>query len=233
VQLASLTKMGDRENHNVIPRYVVVAGVALLLGLTVLAIAFAVQDHEGRALAEDLDRTGVELKVLGGQIADIKDADLVSMNDYAYAQVEHLQSDYDQKLQVQRVVQSCAEERQRSRNLQRRALPRQAPPETWENMTEIIDLVRQINELTKRQTAVVDAMASLPEPERVKFWHEQFAPRGRGARAAREAAGRRTGNAAWRKSSIGPQEVPPKPQAVPRRSFFLQTVSVSLRQGVV
>jgi hypothetical protein len=79
--------MGDRESHNVIPRYVVVAGVALLLGLTVLAIAFAVQDHEDRVLAQDLDRTGVELKVLGGQISDIKDADLVSMNDYisAYA----------------------------------------------------------------------------------------------------------------------------------------------------
>jgi len=26
------------------------------------------------------------------------------------------------------------------------------------------------------QTAVIHAMASLPEPERVKFWHEQFAP---------------------------------------------------------
>ena len=43
-------------------------------------------------------------------------------------------------------------------------------------MTEIIDLVRQINELTKRQTAVIPAMASLPEPERVKCWHEQFTP---------------------------------------------------------
>ena len=53
--------MGDRESHNVIPRYVVVAGVALLLGLTVLAIAFAVQDYKGRVLAEDLDR--IELKV--------------------------------------------------------------------------------------------------------------------------------------------------------------------------
>jgi len=43
-------------------------------------------------------------------------------------------------------------------------------------MREIIDLVRQINELTKRETAVIHAMASLAEPERVKFWHEQFAP---------------------------------------------------------
>ena len=43
-------------------------------------------------------------------------------------------------------------------------------------MTEIIDLVRQINELTKRETAVIHAMASLPEPERVQFLREQFTP---------------------------------------------------------
>ena len=59
-------------------------------------------------------------------------------------------------------------------------------PETWQNMTEIIDLVRQINELTKRQTAVIHAMASLPEPERVKFWHEQFAPLAAEEHALRE-----------------------------------------------
>ncbi len=53
-------------------------------------------------------------------------------------------------------------------------------------MTEIIDLVRQINELTKRQTAVIHAMASLPEPERVKFWHEQFAPLAAEEHALRE-----------------------------------------------
>lgn len=181
--------MGDRESHKVILRYVVVAGVALLLGLTVLAIAFAVQDHEGRVLAEDLERTGVELKILGGQIAQIKDADLVSMNDYisAYAQVEHLQSEYDQKLQKYSELYSLARKRDSDRgifNVER--FHGKHHPETWENMTEIIDLVRQINELTKRQTAVIHAMASLPEPERVKFWHEQFAPLAAEEHALRE-----------------------------------------------
>lgn len=181
--------MGDRESHKVIPRYVVVASLALLLGLTVLAIAFAVQDHEGRVLAEDLERTGVELKILGGQIAQIKDADLVSMNDYisAYAQVEHLQSEYDQKLQKYSELYSLARKRDSDRaifNVER--FHGKHHPETWENMTEIIDLVRQINELTKRQTAVIHAMASLPEAERVKFWHEQFAPLAAEEHALRE-----------------------------------------------
>jgi len=43
-------------------------------------------------------------------------------------------------------------------------------------MSQIIDLVRQINEITKREISAVHAMASLPEPERARFWHEQFMP---------------------------------------------------------
>ena len=43
-------------------------------------------------------------------------------------------------------------------------------------MSEIIGLVREISEVTKRQISVVHAMASLPEPERMRFWHEQFMP---------------------------------------------------------
>ena len=208
--------MGDRESHKVIPRYVVVAGVALLLGLTVLAIVFAVQDHEGRVLAEDLDRTGVELKVFGGQISDIKDADLVSMNDYisAYAQVDHLQSDYDQKLQKYNELYSLARKRDSDRgifNVER--FHGKHHPETWENMTEIIAM-RWHRSRSRAGEILARAIRT---------------PRGRGARAAREAAGHRTGNAARRKSSIGSQEVPLKSQAAPRRSFFLQTVSLSLR----
>ena len=68
--LKGLAKMADRERLKVMHRYVV-AGAALLLGITVLVIAFAVQDHDERVLAEDLDRTGVELQLLGRQISDI------------------------------------------------------------------------------------------------------------------------------------------------------------------
>ena len=225
--------MTENARHAAFRQCVLAAATAIVAILIVIAVAFATQGHNDRVLMEDLDRTGVELQLLGRQIGDIKDADLVSMNDYisAYAQVEHLQSDYDQKLQKYSELYSLARKRDSDRgifNVER--FQGKHHPETWQNMTEIIDLVRQINELTKRQTAVIHAMASLSEPERVKFWHEQFAPlAAEGARAAREAAGHRTGNAARRKSSIGSQEVPLKSQAAPRRSFFLQTVSLSLR----
>jgi hypothetical protein len=43
-------------------------------------------------------------------------------------------------------------------------------------MSQIIEIVRQINDITKREISVVHAMSSLPEPERTRFWHEQFMP---------------------------------------------------------
>jgi hypothetical protein len=181
--------MTENARHAKFRQWVLAAATAIVAILIVIAVAFATQEHNDRVLMEDLDRTGVELQLLGRQIGDIKDADLVSMNDYisAYAQVEHLQSDYDQKLQKYSELYSLARKRDSDRgifNVER--FQGKHHPETWQNMTEIIDLVRQINELTKRQTAVIHAMASLPEPERVKFWHEQFAPLAAEEHALRE-----------------------------------------------
>jgi hypothetical protein len=181
--------MTENARHATFRQYALVAATAILAILIVIAVVFATQEHNDRVLMEDLDRTGVELQLLGRQIGDIKDADLVSMNDYisAYAQVEHLQSDYDQKLQKYSELYGLARKRDSDRgifNVER--FHGKHHPDTWENMTEIIDLVRQINELTKRQTAVIHAMASLTEPERVKFWHEQFAPLAAEEHALRE-----------------------------------------------
>src|SRR5438045_5425199 len=178
--------MTENEKKRGARRYAILIAIAVVV---VAVVAFGIQERNDRVLAEDLGRTGVELQVLGRQIGDIKDADLVSMNDYisAYAQVEHLQSEYDQKLQKYNELYSLARKRDSDRgifNVER--FHGKHHPETWENMTEIIDLVRQINELTKRQTAVIHAMASLPEPERVKFWHEQFAPLAAEEHALRE-----------------------------------------------
>ena len=178
--------MTENEKKKGARRYAILITIVVVV---VAVVAFGIQERNDRVLAEDLGRTGVELQVLGRQIGDIKDADLVSMNDYisAYAQVEHLQSEYDQKLQKYNELYSLARKRDSDRgifNVER--FHGKHHPETWENMTEIIDLVHQINELTKRQTAVIHAMASLPEPERVKFWHEQFAPLAAEEHALRE-----------------------------------------------
>jgi hypothetical protein len=49
-------------------------------------------------------------------------------------------------------------------------------PETRDKMSEIIGLVRQINDITKREISIVHAMTGLPDAERPQFWHKPFLP---------------------------------------------------------
>lgn len=161
------------------PKYLIVAAAILLIAVIAVAAALAIEDRRDEAFAAEITRAESDLRELGAQIAAIKDGELPSMNDYiaAYAQVEPLEKEYDQKLQKFTDLYRTAKERDSHRsvmNLQR--LRGKHHPETWQNMSQIIDLVRQINEITKREISVVHAMASLPEPERARFWHEQFMP---------------------------------------------------------
>ena len=161
------------------PKYLIVAAAILLIAVIAVAAALAIEDRRDEAFAAEITRAESDLRELGAQIASIKDGELTSMNDYiaAYAQVEPLEKEYDQKLQKFTDLYRTAKERDSHRsvmNLQR--LRGKHHPETWQNMSQIIDLVRQINEITKREISVVHAMTSLPDPERARFWHEQFMP---------------------------------------------------------
>ena len=101
------------------------------------------------------------------------------MNDFiaAYAQVEPLEKEYNQNLQKFAELCRTAKERDSHRSLiDLQKLRCRHHPETWEKMSQIIELVRQINDITKREISVVHAVSSLPEPERGRFWHEQFMP---------------------------------------------------------
>ena len=136
-----------------------------------------------------LERVQSDLRTLGGQIANIKDSDLTTTNDFisAYAQIEPLEKEYEVKLQEFSELYQLAQERDSHRGwLDLERWRGRHHPETWEKMSEIIGLVREINEITKRQISVVHAMASLPEPERVRFWHEQFMPLAAQEHALRE-----------------------------------------------
>ncbi len=171
------------------PKYVIVAAAIVFLAVLGVAAALAIEDRRDEALAAEISRSESDLRELGAQITAIKDVGLTSMNDYiaAYAQVEPLEKEYDQKLQKFTDLYRTAKERNSHRsvmNLQR--LRGKHHPETWQNMSQIIDLVRQINDVTKREISVVHAMASLPEPERARFWHEQFMPLAAQEHALRE-----------------------------------------------
>ena len=182
-------QMPESTKQNGFPRYAILAVIVLLLCMVAGGVTLAVRDREDKEIADQLERAENELRGLGGQIASIKDADLSTANDFisAYAQVEPLEKEYEVKLQQFSGLYERARERDSHRGwLDLQRLRGKHHPETWEKMSEIIGLVREINEVTKRQISVVHAMASLPEPERMGFWHEQFMPLAAQEHALRE-----------------------------------------------
>lgn len=71
--------------------YWVLGAIALAL-IADVAIELAIQRRDDRILAEEIDRTGSEVQLIGANIADIRDAHLRDINDYvgAYAQIRPL-----------------------------------------------------------------------------------------------------------------------------------------------
>ncbi len=105
----------------------------------------------------------------------------------AYAQIEPLLTEYDQKLQEYSELYSTAQQRDQKRgliNIQR--LHKRYNPEVWRNTSEIIALIREINDVMKKEASVIRDMRSLPQQERVQFWHEEFMPLAAQEHALRE-----------------------------------------------
>jgi hypothetical protein len=181
--------MAETVNKQGIRRYAIVAVVILVACIAAAGVTLVVRDRNEKEILSQLERSQADLRMLGGQIANIKDADLTSTNDFisAYAQIEPLEKEYEVKLQQFSGLYERARERNSHRGwLDLERLRGRHHPETWEKMSEIIGLVREINEVTKRQISVVHAMASLPEPERMRFLHEQFMPLAAQEHALRE-----------------------------------------------
>ena len=181
--------MAHERKYWAIPRYAVVCGATLLAAAVTIAIVLAIQDRTDRRLTAEIERAQSELLGLGSQITAIKDSDLTNANDYiaAHAQIEPLQREYDERLQKFSELYTYARERDSHRGLlDLQRLRSKHHPETWDRMSEIIGLVRQINEINKREGSVVHAMASLPDKERMRFFHQEFMPLAAQEHALRE-----------------------------------------------
>jgi hypothetical protein len=154
-----------------------------------LAITLAVQNLNYRELEARMEQSESELRVVGAQIADIKDHQFGAMSQYieAYARVEPLLSTYDQKLQKLSDLYNVAQERNRKPRLipMQRWLGRYHP-NAWLDAWEIMGLVHQINEVTKKEASVIHDMAALPVQEQLQFRHEEFTPLAAEEHALRE-----------------------------------------------
>jgi len=157
--------------------WVYAAGAALLIMITTLAIAFAVQEHKDRVLSEDITETASQLQDTGEKITSIRDAPLKDMNDYvrAYSEIAPLLDDYDRQLQKITDLYSQARERDKSLlNITRRY--RRPHIMNWENMSEILGVSRALSQTMRQETLIFHDMAGLPQSERMPFWHEHYLP---------------------------------------------------------
>lgn len=159
--------------------WMIAISLILAVGLLTIAVALGIQNHNGRILTAQMARIEGELKATGAKIADIKDHELNTMPDYvkAYAQIEPLLNEYDQKLREYSELCDTAQKRERERhliNVQR--LYKRYHPEVCRNAAEIIELIRQINSVMKKEASVIHDMSSFAEKEQVQFWHEEFMP---------------------------------------------------------
>ena len=149
----------------------------MLLLVTILAVAFAVQEHNDRVLSEELTETASELQDTGARITSIRDADMKSMDDYirAFSEIGPLLDTYDRHLQKITDLYNQAHDRDK-RLLSVERLYRRPHLTNWENMSEILDTARSLNKVMRRETSVIKNIAQLPEPVRMQFWHEHFLP---------------------------------------------------------
>jgi len=143
------------------------------------AVSIGIQHHNDRLLSAQLIQSEVELQTTGVRIADIKDHKFKTMAEYisAYVQVEPLLNDYDHKLQAYANLCNRAQRRDERRSLIN-ILRHQTPysPEVWRDASEIIQLVRQISSVMRKEASVIRDTSSFPEDEQVQFWHEEFVP---------------------------------------------------------
>jgi len=150
--------------------------VASALGV---AVVLGVQNHEDHVLTAQITQTEAELRLMGARIANIKDHEFKTIAEYvaAYAAIEPLLTEYDQKLREYSELYNTAQQRDQKRgliNIQR--LHNRYNPEVWRNTSELIAIIHEINDVMKREASVMQDMRSLPEQEQVQFWHEEFMP---------------------------------------------------------
>ena len=149
----------------------------MLVVITIVALAFAVQEHNDRVLSEELTETASELKDTAARIASIRGAEMKKMDDYvrAFSEIGPLLDNYDQRLQ--RITDLYNQARERDKRFLSIERPYRRPHLTnWESMSEILDITRALNKVMRQETSVIQNMAQLPEPERMQFWHEHFLP---------------------------------------------------------
>lgn len=151
---------------------------ALFTVILSVAITFGIQNGYDRIATIRLEDGMKDFKDVADKIGAIKGRDLQTTKDYidAYAEMEPLQVEYDNRLRAFTDFLSEAKQKDKNRgpiNIQH-LYSKHKEWLVWDD--EIADLLRQGNELTKQEVLAAKQMASLPESYQPKFWQKNFRP---------------------------------------------------------
>src|SRR5712671_6426277 len=142
----------------------IIALLLIVMSALSVAIVLGIQNQEDHALTAQITQTEADLRVMGTRIANIKDHEFKTMAEYvaAYAEIEPLLTAYDQKLQEYSELYNTAQQRDQKRGpINIRRLHNRYNPEIWRNTSELIALIRQINDVMKQEASVIRDMGSL------------------------------------------------------------------------
>jgi hypothetical protein len=168
------------------------AGILFVVAVS-LAVTYGVQNGNDRIMVEKIRGAAKDLTAVGTKIGVIKQRDLRTTADYiqAYSEIEPLLPEFESEIQRNVDVNQEArrtDERRGPVNIQ--AFYKSHKPDLWKNDYEMLDLVRQVDSLTRQETQAIRNMSALPVNEQVAFWQKEF----KAADSARRRTARKDSN---------------------------------------
>jgi len=155
-----------------------VLGMLFVVALS-LAITFGVQNGSDRQMTEKIQAIAKGLGSVGTKIGAIKQRELQTTADYiqAYSEIDSLLPEYEAKLK------ECTDAFQEARQLDEsrgiinaQVLYKSHKPEVWKDNFEMLDLMHQIDSLTKQEVQTARNMASIPQRDQPEYWKNEFRP---------------------------------------------------------
>jgi hypothetical protein len=159
-------------------RVAMLAGMIFVLALG-LAITFGIQNGNDRLLTDEILARAGNLRTVAEKIGAIKQRDMKTTGDYieAYSEIEALLPEYEDQIQKYKGIFKESEERDKSRgpiNIQR--FYKSHNPEMWKNDLDMVNVLDEIDSLTRQETLTVKEMAALPAQSQPDFWRKEFRP---------------------------------------------------------
>jgi hypothetical protein len=155
-----------------------IAGMIFVVVLS-LAVTYGVQNGTDRRMVEKIEAVAKDLIAVATKIGTIKQRDLQTTDDYiqAYSEIDALLPDFESKIQECADVYREARQTDENRGLINTQLfYKSHKPEMWKNNIDMLDLLRQVDSLTKQEALTARNMAALPARDQVNFWQKEFKP---------------------------------------------------------